>query len=218
MIRMKKMNRMKRLTVSVIAALALASAMASVAGANPGDSADLRVSVAADKTSYKVGDTVTYTVTIANYGEAAADQVTFTDLLPAGLQLVSANLTQSPDASTDASFTSSSVPTGPLALDPLVQAIDPSGDAYNAARISNGAQLDLGYSVGTSGGETLVTGQLGWLGSSTYWSADNSTETITIVAQATANGSLTNVASVDSTSNPDPYEMNNFAATAVTVG
>jgi uncharacterized repeat protein (TIGR01451 family) len=217
MIRMKQMTRMKRLTVSVIAALALTAAMASVAGASPGDSADLKVSVAADKTTYKVGDQVTYTVTVANAGEAAAEQVTFTDMLPAGLQLVSANVTQSPDPSTVASFTSSPVPTGPLALDPLEQAINPSGDAFNAARISNGAQLDLGYNVGTAGGETLITGELGWLGSSTYWASDSSTETITIVATATASGSLTNVASVDSTSNPDPAAMNNYADAAVTV-
>jgi uncharacterized repeat protein (TIGR01451 family) len=207
----------KRILVTVIVALGLAAMVASAAGAATGDSADLSVSVTADKAAYKVGDLVTYTVTIANYGESAADRVTFTDLLPAGLALVSTDVSTSPDAAGDVSFTSTSVAAGALTRDPLVDEIDPTGDAANAARISDGARLDLGYDVGTSAGRTLVTGDLGWLGSRTYWSDSDSTETLTIVARATASGQVTNVASVDSTTNPDPYSMDNYADTAVTV-
>jgi uncharacterized repeat protein (TIGR01451 family) len=206
---------MKRFTVAVVAALALAAMVASTSLASPG-SADLRVSVSADKTSYKVGDYVTYTVTISNYGEANADGVTFTDLLPAGLTPISTNVTSSPDTS-GATFTTSSVAAGQLTRDPVQEAIDPTGDAYNAARIAEGARLDLGYDVGTSAGKTLITGQLGWLGSPTNSATGDSTETITIVAQATASGQVTNVASVDSTTNADPSSMNNYADTAVTV-
>src|SRR5712691_4985795 len=148
---------MKRFAVEIVAALALAAVLAAGAAANPGGSADLRVSVSADKTSYKVGDLVTYTVTIANLGEAAADQVTFTDLLPAGLQLVSTDVTAAPDGSSAVSFTSASVAAGQLVRDSIEQDIDPTGDAYNAARISDGARLDLGYDVGAGAGKTLVT-------------------------------------------------------------
>jgi uncharacterized repeat protein (TIGR01451 family) len=206
----------KRILALVIVALGLAAMVATTASASAGESADLTVSVSADKTAYKVGDQVTYTVTITNNGESAADNVIFTDLLPAGLQLVSSQVTDSLDPSS-AIFTSSSVGTGPLVRDPLVDEVDPTGDAANAARIADGARLDLGVDVGTSAGRTLVTGNLGWLGSSTYWDSSASTETITIVAKATAAGSVTNVASVDSQTNPDPYSMNNYAATSVAV-
>jgi uncharacterized repeat protein (TIGR01451 family) len=208
---------MKRIVVTIIAALGLAAMVASAAGAATGDSADLSVSAAADQSSYKVGDLVTYTVTIANAGESAADKVTFTDLLPAGMELVSTDVSSSPDASGDSSFASSSVAAGALTRDPAVEDIDPTGDVANAERISDGARLDLGVDVGTSAGRTLVTGDLGWLGSSTYWSQEDSTETLTIVARATAAGQVTNVASVDSTTNPDPFSMNDYAATTVTV-
>jgi uncharacterized repeat protein (TIGR01451 family) len=207
---------MKRFAVTVIAALGLAAMVASTAPASTGDSADLGVSVSADKTSYKVGDYVTYTVTISNHGEANADNVTFTDLLPAGLQLVSSEATASPDTS-GATFTSSSVAAGALQRDSVEQQIDPAGAASYAARIADGARLDLGYDVGTSAGRTLVTANLGWLGSPTNSSDGDSVETLTIVALATASGQVTNVASVDSTTNPDPYSMNNYADTAVTV-
>jgi uncharacterized repeat protein (TIGR01451 family) len=207
----------KRILAIAIVALGLAAMVATTAGAATGDSADLGVTVSADKTAYKVGDLVTYTVTITNYGESAADKVTFTDLLPAGLTLVSTDLSTSPDASGDASFTSSSVDAGALVRDPILDEIDPTGSAAYAARIADGARLDLGVDVGTSAGRTLVTGNLGWLGSRTYWSDADSTETITIVARATAAGQLANVASVDSTTNPDPYSMSNYAAVSVAV-
>jgi uncharacterized repeat protein (TIGR01451 family) len=206
----------KRILALVIVALGLAAMVATTASASAGESADLTVSVSADKTAYKVGDQVTYTVTITNNGESAADNVIFTDLLPAGLQLVSSQVTDSLDPAS-AIFTSSSVGTGPLVRDPLVDEVDPTGDAANAARIADGARLDLGVDVGSSAGRTLVTGNLGWLGSTTYWDSSASTETLTIVAKATAAGTVTNVASVDSQTNPDPYSMNNYAATSVAV-
>jgi uncharacterized repeat protein (TIGR01451 family) len=206
---------MKRFAVTVIAALSLAAMVASSSMASPG-SADLGVGVTADKTSYKVGDYVTYTVTITNKGEANADGVTFTDLLPAGLTPISTSVTSSPDTS-GATITTSSVAEGQLTRDPVQEAINPTGDAYNAARIAEGARLDLGYDVGTSAGKTLITGQLGWLGSPVNSASGDSTETITIVAQATVAGQVTNVVSVDSSTNADPYSMNNYADTAVTV-
>ena len=84
-------------------------------------------------------------------------------------------------------------------------------------RIEQGAKLDLGYDVGTSDGKTLVTVPLDSLSSLTYSSASDATRTITIVARATASGTTTNVASVDS-ANPDPNEAgNNYALSSVAV-
>ena len=77
--------------------------------------------------------------------------------------------------------------------------------------------MDLGYDVSSSGGETLVTVPLDSLSSLTYSSASDAMRTITIVARATASGTTTNVASVDS-ANPDQNEAgNNFAVSSVAI-
>ena len=195
---------MRRFVACLLACAALAVVVAGSALADPGDSADLGVSVKADATSYKVGDLVTYTLTVTNYGEATADSVKLTDLLPAGLELVSV------DAS---SSTSSTVAAGDLVVDPN----DTTSDTAAAARIAEGAKMDLGYDVSSSGGETLVTVPLDSLSSLTYSSASDAMRTITIVARATASGTTTNVASVDS-ANPDQNEAgNNFAVSSVAI-
>jgi uncharacterized repeat protein (TIGR01451 family) len=197
------MIHMRRFIACLVAAAALAVGVGGSALAATGDSADLGVSVKADATSYKVGDLVTYTVTVTNYGEATADSVKLTDLLSAGLELVSV----------DASSTSSSVAAGDLVTDPN----DTTSDTAAAARIAAGAKADLGYDVGSSGGKTLVTVPLDSLSSLTYSSASDATRTITIVARATASGTTTNVASVDS-ANPDQNEAgNNYALSSVAV-
>ena len=198
------MIHMRRFVACLLACAALAVVVAGSALADPGDSADLGVSVKADATSYKVGDLVTYTLTVTNYGEATADSVKLTDLLPAGLELVSV------DAS---SSTSSTVAAGDLVVDPN----DTTSDTAAAARIAEGAKMDLGYDVSSSGGETLVTVPLDSLSSLTYSSASDAMRTITIVARATASGTTTNVASVDS-ANPDQNEAgNNFAVSSVAI-
>ena len=195
---------MRRFVACLLACAALAVVVAGSALADPGDSADLGVSVKADATSYKVGDLVTYTLTVTNYGEATADSVKLTDLLPAGLELVSV------DAS---SSTSSTVAAGDLVVDPN----DTTSDTAAAARIAEGVKMDLGYDVGTSDGKTLVTVPLDSLSSLTYSSASDATRTITIVARATTSGTVTNVASVDS-ANPDQNEAgNNYALSSVGV-
>jgi uncharacterized repeat protein (TIGR01451 family) len=205
------MIHMRRIMALVVATAALAIALAGSAAASAGDSADLGVTVTADKTSYKVGDLVTYTVTVTNYGDSAAEDVTLTDLLPSSLALVSTTVDSSP--SDTASSSSTSIGSGTLALD----TIDPTSDTSLAARIADGALLDLGYDVGTGTGKTLDTVSLGWLGSETYWSTGDSTDTVTIVARATASGTTTNVVSVDS-STPDPNEAaNNYALSSVAV-
>jgi len=198
------MIHMRRFVACLLACAALAVVVAGSALADPGDSADLGVSVKADAKSYTVGDLVTYTLTVTNYGEATADSVKLVDLLPAGLELVSV------DAS---SSTSSTVAAGDLVVDPN----DTTSDTAAAARIAEGAKMDLGYDVSSSGGETLVTVPLDSLSSLTYSSASDAMRTITIVARATASGTTTNVASVDS-ANPDQNEAgNNFAVSSVAI-
>src|SRR5437899_11766790 len=71
-----------------------------VASAATDESADVGVTVTADKATYKVGDLVTYTVTVKDYSGTDASGVKLTDVLPAGLELVSA--TESPATDEDA--------------------------------------------------------------------------------------------------------------------
>ena len=57
---------MRRFVACLLACAALAVVVAGSALADPGDSADLGVSVKADAKSYTVGDLVTYTLTVTN--------------------------------------------------------------------------------------------------------------------------------------------------------
>ncbi len=54
-------------------------------GQNPkvGDTADVSTTKTADKTDYKPGDTITYTITVTNNGPAAAKAPVVTDAVPA---------------------------------------------------------------------------------------------------------------------------------------
>jgi uncharacterized repeat protein (TIGR01451 family) len=207
---------MRTFVISVLVAATAAAVLAGGALSAPGDSADVGVKVSADKTSYKVGDLVTYTVTITNAGESAADGVELTALLPAGIDLVSTSVAGR--SSDEVSFRSDSVAGGAIDLYSVAAQIDPTSDQAQEARLAVGAQLDLSYDVGTAAGKTLVAGSLGWLGSSTYWSADDSTMTVTLVGRATtAATQATTVVSVDS-ANPDPnVAANNYALSTVTV-
>src|SRR5207244_3747159 len=56
--------------------------------------ADLLVSLGADKTSVKFGDTLTYTVTVKNFGPDAAANAVVNDVLASGTTFVSAKATK----------------------------------------------------------------------------------------------------------------------------
>src|SRR5262245_9264591 len=56
--------------------------------------ADLAVTKTVSNATPNVGDTITFTITLTNNGPDAATGVTGTDLLPAGLTIVSATISQ----------------------------------------------------------------------------------------------------------------------------
>src|SRR5262249_11484526 len=56
--------------------------------------ADLDLTKTVDNRTPQVGDTVTFTVTLTNFGPDRADSVSVQDLLPAGLMFVSASPSQ----------------------------------------------------------------------------------------------------------------------------
>ena len=83
---------MNKKPIALAASLAAALSLAAVpAFADTSDSTDVAVTITADKASYKAGDLVTFTVTVANKGPAEAENVKVTDVLPKGFELVSSS-------------------------------------------------------------------------------------------------------------------------------
>ena len=72
--------------------------------------ADLIVSKTVDQTAPNVGDNVTFTITLENVGPSTAQNVAVTDLLPAGLQFVSASPSAGSYAAGSGVWTLGSVP------------------------------------------------------------------------------------------------------------
>jgi uncharacterized repeat protein (TIGR01451 family) len=73
---------------------------------------DLVLTKSASNSNPKVGDTVTYTVTVKNNGPDAATTPTVTDVLPAGLTFVSATPTPTTSASPTYTWTLANIPSG----------------------------------------------------------------------------------------------------------
>src|SRR5262249_54408422 len=103
--------------------------------------ADLALGKTVSDPTPNVGDTVTFTVTLTNTGPAAATNVTVTDLLPAGLRLVSAVSSQGTFAAAMGLRTVGSLANAAQATLPL-QATVVSPDALtNTATISHADQF-----------------------------------------------------------------------------
>jgi uncharacterized repeat protein (TIGR01451 family) len=83
----------RRLAIVAAIALAVATAMPGSGGAaQPG--ADLVLEKAVSNSTPNVGDTITFTVALANAGPLIATNVQVTDLIPAGLSFVAATVSQ----------------------------------------------------------------------------------------------------------------------------
>jgi uncharacterized repeat protein (TIGR01451 family) len=181
---------------AMIASLAIVPVAA--AASAPTESADLGVTVTADKTSYKAGDLVTLMLTASNAGAADASDVVVGDILPAGATLVSVTSSSGESWSVGAALTD-------LGLT----------DATSSTTLTEGSD-PTGTDTTSFAGRTKVSVVLGDLGSGLYNGTDLSTGTVTIVFQAGSAGTLVNDAVV-SAANPDPYQPNNYATLTSTV-
>ena len=181
---------------AMIASLAIVPVAA--AASAPTESADLGVTVTADKTSYKAGDLVTLTLTASNAGAADASDVVVGDILPAGATLVSVTSSSGESWSVSSALTD-------LGLT----------DATSSTTLTEGSD-PTGTDTTSFAGRTKVSVVLGDLGSGLYNGTDLSTGTVTIVFQAGSVGTLVNDAVV-SAANPDPYQPNNYATLTSTV-
>ena len=181
---------------AMIASLAIVPVAA--AAFAPTESADLGVTVTADKTSYKAGDLVTLTLTASNAGAADTSDVVVGDILPAGATLVSVTSSSGESWSVGSALTD-------LGLT----------DATSSTTLTEGSD-PTGTDTTSFAGRTKVSVVLGDLGSGLYNGTDLSTGTVTIVFQAGSAGTLVNDAVV-SAANPDPYQPNNYAMVTSTV-
>src|SRR5438128_1638780 len=189
----------KRMLALVVMVVTLAIVPVAVAAASdPSESADVGVTVAADKTSYKAGDLITLTLTASNAGAADAKDVVVGDILPAGTTLVSVTSSSAESWSVGTALTDLGL-SDQTTSSTLTDGSDPSGSATSSFA-----------------GRTKVSVVLGNLGSGLYNSADQSSGTVTIVVRADTAGTLVNDATV-SAANPDPYQPNNYAALTTTV-
>jgi len=78
------MTRLARIVVMAVLAVGLSANVAFAQG-----TPDLEITKAADRKTVKIGETITYTITLTNLGPDAATDVVFGDPIPDQLNLVS---------------------------------------------------------------------------------------------------------------------------------
>jgi uncharacterized repeat protein (TIGR01451 family) len=104
--------------------------------------ADLIVGKTVSNTTPNVGDVITYTVTLSNAGPDPATGVQLTDLLPAGLTLVSATESQGAYDSATGLWTVGQVGTAAPATLTLMAKVTSSAPTTNTATITHSDQFD----------------------------------------------------------------------------
>ncbi len=103
---------------------------------------DLALAKTVSNPTPNVGDTITYTVTLTDKGPDAATGVLVTDLLPAGLTLVSAEPSQGTYVATTGLWTVGSVAVGSPQTLVIVATVASSSPQTNTATITGADQFD----------------------------------------------------------------------------
>ncbi|MFO0807782.1 MAG: SdrD B-like domain-containing protein [Gemmataceae bacterium] len=104
--------------------------------------ADLSLVKTVSNVTPNVGQTVTFTLTLANAGPDAATNVAVADLLPAGLQFVSSNPSQGSYNSATGLWTIGTVASGGSATLQVVARVTTVGAKTNVAQVSQSDQFD----------------------------------------------------------------------------
>lgn len=103
--------------------------------------ADLSLSKTVDKNTPKVGDTVTFTVTLSNAGPSSATGITVADALPSGYTL-SGTPTTSAGSYAGGVWSVSSLASGASATLTISATVNASGNYTNTAQVTAAAQTD----------------------------------------------------------------------------
>uniref|UniRef100_UPI0005945613 DUF11 domain-containing protein n=1 Tax=Gorillibacterium massiliense TaxID=1280390 RepID=UPI0005945613 len=121
--------------------------------------ADLIITNTVSSATLNVGDTITFTVTVANNGPDSATGVTVTDLLPAGLTFVSATSSQGSYNSATGAWTVGTVtPASAASLTLQATVVSPTAKT-NTATISHADQFDPNPGNNTSSATVTVAPQ-----------------------------------------------------------
>jgi uncharacterized repeat protein (TIGR01451 family) len=103
---------------------------------------DLALTKTVSPTAPNVGDTITFVVTLTNKGPDTATDVTITDFVPAGLDLVSADPSLGSYDSGTGLWTISSIPSGAKATLTLSGEVTTAGAKTNTATVTGADQFD----------------------------------------------------------------------------
>src|SRR5262249_19352335 len=114
-----------------------AAAITNVAAA-----ADLAVGKVVDRTEALVGDTATFTVTVANRGPSPATGVAVADTLPSGFTLTSATPAQGSYNPATGTWTIGAIPAGAATTLTMVGTLTSAGVLVNNASISSQVEID----------------------------------------------------------------------------
>jgi uncharacterized repeat protein (TIGR01451 family) len=130
---------MRRIAGAIVAAVLLVVLGAETVTAQ--ETADLQITKVASSKTVRVGETVTYTVTLTNLGPGVATSVEFGDPVPDQLNLVNSTCDRSAGGGTVSAFcTVDSLPSGASATLTIV-ATPITNLARNERRISNTAYV-----------------------------------------------------------------------------
>ncbi|MFO0807784.1 MAG: SdrD B-like domain-containing protein [Gemmataceae bacterium] len=111
---------------------------------------DLSLTKSVDRATANVGDTVTFTVAIANAGPDGATGVSVADVLPAGLAFVSANASQGGFDSTTGVWTIGNVASGAGATLSIVARVTTPGIKTNVAQVQTANEYDIDSTPGNN--------------------------------------------------------------------
>ena len=131
------MNRLTRVVLLVVLAIGLSADVAAAQG-----TADLSITKTADQKTVKIGETITYTITLTNLGPDEATDVVFGDPIPDQLNLVSSTCGDVSAFCTVASLESGDSVTLTVVATPIANLAHSERRVTNSAFIAESSSMD----------------------------------------------------------------------------